>query len=66
MSAATSPVVKKVKGTPDACGMRRMPLVRPAGCNSNECAVACTGDACLTPDQIAKLEAWINAGAKDD
>ena len=65
-SAATSPVIKNVKGTSEPCGMRRMPLVRPAGCNSNTCAVSCTGDACLTPDQIAKLESWINAGANDD
>lgn len=65
-SAATSPVVKKVKGGNDACGMRRMPLVFPAGCSSNNCAVPCQGGDCLSADQIAKLESWINAGATDN
>lgn len=51
--AANSLVVKKVKGTAGICG-GKMPKVGDA---------ACTGDACLSTDQIAKLEAWINAGA---
>jgi hypothetical protein len=55
-NAANSLVVKKIKGTAGVCGVR-MPLVSNAGC---------TGTACLTVDQIAKVESWINAGAMNN